>query len=72
MNEDSYCGFSCGDQLKKVQEVCNEVAAFSKVNPEYALVMLGKIMEVVYNTRAALLKMEEKDWLAQMERIRNR
>jgi hypothetical protein len=71
MNDDHYCGFSCGDQLKKVEEVCNEIVSFSKHNPEYALVMVGKVMEVVYKTRANLIKMEEVDWEAQMQKIKN-
>lgn len=70
MNDDNYCGFSCGDKLKQIQDVCNEVKSFSKYNPEYSLVMLGKIMEVVYKTRAELMNMEEIDWEAQMESIR--
>ena len=70
MKDDGYCGFSCGDKLKIVQEVCDEIKLFSKHNPEYSLVMLGKVMEVVYKTRAELMKMEEIDWEAQMQKIK--
>ena len=69
---DNYCGFSCGDKLKQIQEVCDEIKSFSEHNPEYSLVMLGKIMEVVYKTRAELMNMEEVDWEAQMERIKSK
>ncbi len=51
-----YCGFSCGMAKDKVQEVLDEIVEFSHYNPEYSLVMLGKIMEMVYETRKELAK----------------
>jgi hypothetical protein len=58
VDKDHYCGFSCGDQIKKAEEICNEIKAFSQYNPEYSLVMLGKVMEVIYKTRTELIRMQ--------------
>jgi hypothetical protein len=60
-DRDSYCGFSCGNVLDQVRDICNEVKAFSEYNPEYSLVMLGKIMEIAYETRQGLLRMKRKE-----------
>jgi hypothetical protein len=59
-SQDNYCGFSCSDILQKIQEVCDEIKEFSNYNPEYSLVMLGKVMEKVYETRNNLSRMKQK------------
>lgn len=43
-----YCGFVCGDIIAEQQAVIDKITEFSQVNREYALVMIGKIMEMVY------------------------
>ena len=44
---DNYCDFSC-DGIKEQQKMLDEIIDFSKYNPEYGLVMVGEIMEMVY------------------------
>ena len=46
--KDDYCGFACGDIIARQQSIIDDITEFSKVNKEYAVVMVGKIMEMVY------------------------
>lgn len=46
--DDDYCGFACGDIIARQQQILDDINDFSQYNPEYALVMIGKIMEMVY------------------------
>ena len=45
---DNYCGYSCDGALQEEQRILDEVIDFSKHNPQYALVVLGKLMDIVY------------------------
>jgi hypothetical protein len=44
---EEYCGFVCSDILERQQEILDEIEEFSKVNPEFALVMKGKIQKMI-------------------------
>ena len=56
-NDKEFCGYVCSDALERQQKLLDEVVEFSKVNPEWALIMLGKFMDLVYETR---MKLPEK------------
>lgn len=51
---DNYCGFVCGDIIEEQQAIIDKIIEFSKVNREYALVMIGKIMDMVYYSKDKL------------------
>lgn len=51
---DDYCGFLCSDIIERQQAILDDIKKFSEVNPEFALVMLGRITEMSYDARLAL------------------
>jgi hypothetical protein len=55
--ESEYCGFVCGFALEDIQKVLDEIKDFSKYNPEFARVMLDKIIKKVDETRTELAPM---------------
>ena len=70
--DDSYCGYSCTEKKAKLQEIIDETVDFSKFNPEWGLIMLGKFMEMIYDARLKLNKdqiwqNEEKTILAKLD-----
>lgn len=58
---DNFCGYSCSAQKEKLQEIIDETVSFSKINPEWGLIMLGKFMEMVYDARLKL-STEQSKW----------
>lgn len=56
IEEEAYCGFVCSAFLERHHELIEEVKDFSKHNKEFALVMLGKMIEEAFNTRMELGK----------------
>ena len=58
--DDDYCGFACGDIIARQQQILDDINDFSQYNPEYALVMIGKIMEMVYYGKDKLVNGPEK------------
>lgn len=59
--DDDFCGYSCSAQKDKLQEIIDETIAFSQVNREWGLIMLGKFMEMVYDARLKLSQ-EPTEW----------
>lgn len=51
---DDYCGFLCAEIIERQQEIIDDIKKFSEVNPEFALVMLGRITEMSYDARLSL------------------
>lgn len=43
---DSYCGFLCSDITERQQKIVDDIKDFSEYNPEFALEMMGRIMEI--------------------------
>lgn len=48
-DEDGYCGFLCSDIIERQQAIINDIKDFSQYNREFAMVMIGKIIEMSYN-----------------------
>ncbi len=57
---DDYCGFLCSEIIERQQEIINDIKEFSKVNPEFSLVMLGRITEMSYNARLELPMLKQQ------------
>jgi len=57
--KEEYCGFSCSDIKEKQQVIIDELLDFNKYNPEYSLVMLGKLIEMLYESRNKMIRMEQ-------------
>lgn len=51
---DDYCGFVCSDIIDRQQKILDEITNFSEHNPEFAYIMHGRIMEMIYNSRSSL------------------
>jgi hypothetical protein len=47
MQDDDYCGFVCSDIIEKEQEIVDEVNELSKVNPEFAKVMIERLTKML-------------------------
>lgn len=43
MRDEHYCGFVCGDVMDEQEHILDEIRKFGNYNPEFALVMLGKL-----------------------------
>ena len=56
MTQEAYCGFLCSEILERQQEIANEVKDFSKYNPEFAKVMLRKLMDVLHDANGSIDK----------------
>lgn len=56
--DSKFCGYSCSDAKNRQQELIDELIDFSKYNPEYSIVMLGKLIEMLYEARNDLIKMK--------------
>ena len=41
---DDYCGFLCSEIIDRQEAIINDIYEFAKVNPEFALQMLDKIV----------------------------
>ena len=41
---------------RRIQKVINRTIEFSKINPEWGLIMLGKFTEMIYDARLKLSK----------------
>ena len=54
--KEEYCGFLCEEWLEKVDACIDEVKEFGEYNKEFAMVMLGKMIERAYNARQDLPK----------------
>ena len=54
--DDNFCGYSCTSEKEEIQKVIDRTIEFSKINPEWGLIMLGKFMEIIYNARLDLSK----------------
>ena len=54
--DDNYCGYSCSAEKEEIQKVINRTIEFSKINPEWGLIMLGKFTEMIYDARLKLSK----------------
>ena len=52
--DDNFCGYSCTAEKEKLQEIIDQTIEFSKINPEWGLIMLGKFMEMIYDARLKL------------------
>jgi hypothetical protein len=57
-SKDDFCGFSCSDIKEKQQGIIDELLDFNKYNPEYSLVMLGKLIEMLYESRNQMIRMQ--------------
>lgn len=53
---DDFCGYSCTSEKEEIQKVIDRTVEFSKINPEWGLIMLGKFMEMIYDARLNLSK----------------
>lgn len=53
---DDFCGYSCTGEKEEIQKVIDRTIEFSKINPEWGLIMLGKFMEMIYDARLNLSK----------------
>ena len=51
---DDYCGFLCSEIIDRQEAIINDIYEFAKVNPEFALVMLGKIVEKTHDAKMYL------------------
>lgn len=51
---DPYCGYACGSAKEDQQRIIDELIDFSRQDPEYAVIMLGKLMEMLYEARNKL------------------
>jgi hypothetical protein len=58
--QDDYCGFSCEDIKKKQQDIIDEILDFNKYNPEYSMIMIGKLIEMLYESRQNMIRMKIK------------
>ena len=58
--DDNYCGFVCGDIIERQQQILDEIKDFSKVNPEFSLVMIGKIMEMVFYGKDKISQLKQQ------------
>jgi hypothetical protein len=70
MTGDKYCGYNCGEELEKIRDYCKNpnkglekirdyythLNNFAKVNKEYAVVMYGKAMEIIWEEQQKLIK----------------
>ena len=54
--DDNYCGYSCSAEKEEIQKVINRTIEFSKINPEWGLIILGKFTEMIYDARLKLSK----------------
>lgn len=51
---DTYCGFLCSDIIERQQAIIDDIKDFASYNPEFALVMFGRITEMSYNATLEL------------------
>jgi hypothetical protein len=58
--KEEHCGFSCQDIKDKQQAIIEELLDFNKYNPEYSMVMLGKLMEMLYESRQGMIRMQQQ------------
>jgi hypothetical protein len=55
MKENSdYCGFLCSEIIDRQEALINDIYEFARVNPEFALTMLDKIVRKSYDARRYL------------------
>lgn len=59
--DDEYCGLVCGDIIARQQQILDEINEFSKANKEFALVMVGRIMDMVYVNKDKLNNINMKE-----------
>lgn len=64
---DNFCGYACGNEIAKQQEIIDELILFSRHSPEWATIMLGKLMHMLYDARLQMAAMTEpgadkKEW----------
>lgn len=53
-DNDTYCGFVCSDIIDKQNKILEEINDFSKVNREFAIVMLNRLSDLIYNSKVQL------------------
>lgn len=53
---DEYCGFVCSDITDRQKAIIKDITDFSEYNREFALVMFGKCIELLYNSSMKLPK----------------
>lgn len=49
-----YCGFLCSEIIDRQEAIINDIYEFAKVNPEFALQMLDKIVEKSHDAKMYL------------------
>ena len=49
-----YCGFLCSEIIDRQEAIINDIYEFAKVNPEFALVMLDKIVQEAHDAKMYL------------------
>lgn len=59
--DDNFCGYSCTSEKEEIQKIIDRTVEFSKINPEWGLIMLGKFMEMIYDARLNLSQ-EQIQW----------
>lgn len=55
----TYCGFSCSSIKEKQQQIIDELLDFNKYNPEYSMIMMAKLMEMLYESRNQMIRMKQ-------------
>jgi len=53
---DEYCGFVCSDITDRQAAIIQDIRDFSEYNREFAMVMYGKCIEMLYNSSMKLPK----------------
>lgn len=61
MTDDEYCGFMCSDVIERQKRILEDIKDFSVYNREYAVVMFGKCMEMVYYASQDLPKIPKPE-----------
>jgi hypothetical protein len=54
--KDQYCGFLCSDITERQEKILGDIIDFAKYNPEFAKVMIFKILKMSVDSLGALTK----------------